>query len=157
MTVADAIAPAAALAALACVVAAAISDIRRFEIANGLSIAIALLVLPYGVTTPGFSWLSHGGVALAVFAAGVGLFAAGWMGGGDVKLLAAAALWAGVDGLPGLLLGMSISGGLLAAIAVIGRRLVRVDHPYPALRPGGPLPYAVAILGGVVVLAVGRC
>ena len=78
-----------------------------------------------------------------------------WMGGGDVKLLGACALWPGLEGLPTLLLGTMLAGGALAAVALLGRRLVgnRGDHAYPGLRSGGPIPYAVAILGGVATWA----
>ncbi len=87
--------------ALALVVAA-FTDIRRRQIDNWLNIAIAL-------GAPLF-WLASGidlwpdvpiqiGMSLATFVVLAGLFAIGVMGGGDVKLLSALALW-----LPDLLL-----------------------------------------------------
>ncbi|MEP7315232.1 MAG: prepilin peptidase, partial [Sphingomicrobium sp.] len=75
---------------------AAIVDVRTFTISNRLNAAIALLAPLY--------WWSIGlplwpdaaiqiGVAAAVFAALALTFAIGMMGGGDVKLAAALALW----------------------------------------------------------------
>jgi prepilin peptidase CpaA len=148
---------ASAAAAALCVIAAAVQDVRRFEIADGMSIAIALLFVPFALgEVHGLGWAMHIGAGAAVFAVGVGLFAMNWMGGGDVKLLGACAIWAGFGGLPTLLLGTMLAGGVLAAVALLGRRLAGNDseHPYPGLRAGGPIPYAVAILGGVAAWAV---
>ena len=60
--------------------------------------------------------LSAVGVALAVFLAGAVLFARGWLGGGDAKLLSAATLWAGASQTLGLLLVTGVLGGVLALI-----------------------------------------
>ena len=75
---------------------AAFTDIRSRTIANSLNLAIAALA-------PVFWWASglslwpdvviQLGIALAAFAVFAGLFALGMMGGGDVKLLTALALW----------------------------------------------------------------
>ena len=54
------------------------------------------------------------GCALAVFLVGAVLFARGWLGGGDVKLLTAATLWAGPAGTPALLVLTGVLGGVLA-------------------------------------------
>ncbi|WP_419815151.1 A24 family peptidase [Glacieibacterium sp.] len=152
----NALAAASAIAAAGCVIAAAVQDVRRFEIADGLSIAIVLLFLPFAASqVHGWEWAYHAAAGAAIFAVGVGLFAMNWMGGGDVKLLGACALWAGLDGLPTLMLGTMLAGGVLASVALVGRRLAGNDsgHAYPGLRAGGPIPYAVAILGGVATWA----
>ena len=75
---------------------AAVTDLQRREIDNWLNLAIAL-------AAPAFWWASglalwpdialHLGMAAAAFAIAAGLFAIGQMGGGDVKLIAALALW----------------------------------------------------------------
>lgn len=142
-----------AVAALACVAGAAIADLRHFEIPDGWSIAVAALFIASAVIAPSPEpWWAHAAAGATVFAAGALLFSRGWLGGGDVKLLAACAVWSGFAGLPSLLLGTAFAGGMLALVAVIGRRLAR-DATYPGLRRGGPLPYAVAILGGAALLA----
>lgn len=75
---------------------AAGTDLKRREIDNWLNLAIAL-------AAPAFWWAGglslwpdvaiHLGVALTAFAVAAGLFAIGQMGGGDVKLITALALW----------------------------------------------------------------
>jgi prepilin peptidase CpaA len=139
-----------ALAALACVVAAAICDVRAFEIPDELSIALVVLALAYGLLTPGFAWLSHLVAPVAVFAAGLLLFARGMMGGGDIKLLTALAAWTGLQGLLPLLLGISLSGGVLAIVLLVARHALD-GRPAPRVfSKDAPLPYAVAILGGTL-------
>lgn len=145
--------PGIAAAALACVAGAAVADVRRFEIPDGWSVAVAALFVGFALVAPlPEPWWAHALAGIAVFALGAWLFDRGWLGGGDVKLLAACALWSGFAGLPWLLLGTVAAGGVLALIAVAGRRLAR-DPTYPGLQRDGPLPYAVAILCGAIVLA----
>lgn len=144
----------AAVAALMCVAGAAYADVRRFEIPDGWSIAVAALFAVFAAsTTPAEPYWSHAAAGIVVFVVGALLFSRGWLGGGDVKLLAACALWAGFSGLPWLLLGTVSAGGVLALLAVVGRTLAKPGVAYPALQRDGPLPYAVAILGGAVLLA----
>lgn len=147
-----------AAAALACVAGAAIADLRHFEIPDGWSIAVALLFAVFALIAPSSApspepWWAHAAAGVMVFLIGALLFACGWLGGGDVKLLAACAIWSGFAGLPWLLLGTVFAGGVLAFVAVVGRRLVRPGATYPGLKPDGPLPYAVAILVGAALLA----
>lgn len=133
---------------------AAFCDIRRFEIPDSLSIAILVLGIAFGFTQPDFPWLWHGASFLVMFLFGAGLFAMGWMGGGDVKLLAAAAAWTTLKGLPMMLGSILMAGGLLAAILLAARFVARSRGlaaeglPGP-LRPGAPLPYAIAIAAGL--------
>ena len=54
----------------------------------------------------------------AGFLAGAVLFARGWLGGGDVKLLSAATLWAGAPQTFGLLAATGVLGGVLALFLV---------------------------------------
>jgi prepilin peptidase CpaA len=140
-----------AIAALACLVAAAIADIRAYEIPDGLSIALLATAIGYGVLTPGFGWLSHGAAVLLMFGIGLLLFARGWMGGGDVKLLVAVAGWTGLSGLVGQLTAVALAGGMLALVLIIARRgfAGRPAETLPKLfRPDAPLPYAIAIAAG---------
>lgn len=144
----------AAAAALACVAGAAYADIRHFEIPDGWSIAITALFAVFVVIAPPVEpWWAHVAAGAIVFFIGALLFSRGWLGGGDVKLLAACALWAGFSGLPSLLIGTAFAGGVLALVAIIGRMLATPSVTYRGLQRGGPLPYAVAILGGAMLLA----
>ena len=95
-------------------VAAGIEDARIREIANWKNAAIAL-------TAP-LWWWANGlalwpdmaiqlGFAVVVFAILCGVFAMGWMGGGDVKLIAALSLWLPVARFLDMIMLMSIVGG----------------------------------------------
>lgn len=144
-----------ALAALACVGGAALADVRRFEIPDEWSIAVVLLFAGFAVVEwPLAGWWLHLAAGAAMFAVGVVLFARGWLGGGDVKLLAACAVWTGFDGLPWLIAGTTLCGALLAVVLLVARRFAGSRAVYPGLQADGPLPYAAAILGGASVFAI---
>lgn len=124
----------AALAAL--LVIAAVTDIKSRIIGNWLNIAVAALAPLFWLAT-GLSWpdmLLQVAMALVVFGVFAALFALGMMGGGDVKLLAALALWLPLQPMMSLLLIMSVLGGGVTVITVIhhklGRRLGRPEIPY---------------------------
>lgn len=142
-----------ALVALACLVAAAIADMRTFEIPNPLSIGLLASAVGYGLVTPGFDWLMHGASLLVMFGAGLLIFSRGWMGGGDIKLLVALAAWTPLSGLLLQLALVGIAGGALALVLIIARRGAaaagRTPESVPRMfRNDAPLPYAVAILAG---------
>ena len=128
---------------------AAVVDIRTFTISNRLNLAIALLAP--------VSWLSVGmplwpdaaiivAVAAGVFVLLAAAFYAGMMGGGDVKLAAALALWFSPATTITFLIWMSIGGGVLTAVVLVLHRLKK--------KPGKPeVPYGVAIaFGGLAIL-----
>lgn len=109
---------------LAIVAWAAMRDATDFTIPDAASLAIAalypvhLLASPLPINWPG-ALLTAG----AIFVGGFFLFVRGYLGGGDVKLLTATALWAGPQLILPLLLTMGLSGGALAAF-VWGRHRV---------------------------------
>jgi prepilin peptidase CpaA len=120
------------------------SDLRTRTIPNGLNLAIALLAIPFWWTVGLPLWPDAAiqvAVALAVFAVFAGVFALGAMGGGDVKLVAAIALWLPWQAVIVLLFIMSVAGGLLTLAMLIRHKLARA---------GGKLeiPYGVAIAFG---------
>lgn len=120
---------------------AAVTDLRGRVIANGLNLAIALLAPAFWWATgldpwPGMALqLGLGVAAFAVFAAA---FAFGWMGGGDVKLLAALALWLPLPELLKLIVVMSLGGGVLTLGYVAAQHLRK-------LKDSPEIPYGVAI------------
>ena len=77
--------------------AAAFEDFRRLTIPNLVPAALCLLWPAYAfATAPSlYDALTAAGCGVAVFLVGAVMFARGWLGGGDVKLLAAVTLWAG--------------------------------------------------------------
>ena len=147
-------------AALALAIAAG-SDVRRYMIPDTCSLVLLASFAVYALSgvTEG-AWPLHFAVAVLVFLAGIGVFAAGLAGGGDVKLFATTALWAGPDLLVGLVVVMSLAGGLLAMAALSRAWLLRRFSPVSADRGAEvsiaqqPIAYGLAIaVGGFFVLA----
>jgi prepilin peptidase CpaA len=144
-----------AVAAVA-LIAAAVADLRFYQIPNRHAVAVALAFLLFALGADLDETLSALAVGAAVFALGIVLFARSWLGGGDVKLLAAVALWTPPPLLAGFALATSLAGaGLSIAMLTPLRRCL---PPPPAalaheraLRQ--PIPFAVAIAaGGLFVL-----
>src|SRR4051794_9534291 len=142
---------------------AAFEDFRRLTIPNLLPVLLCAAWPLYVAAAPTLGGvLSAVGVALAVFLAGAVLFARGWLGGGDVKLLAAATLWAGASQTIGLLLVTGVLGGVLALIlwSPFGRFALSARWLFGPLgfaeAPGSaiPVPYGVAIAGAALIVIV---
>lgn len=135
---------------------AALQDVAMLRISNLFPIALILLfggwLFANGV--PGTIW-QNGVLFLIIVAFGIALFAARWLGGGDVKLLAAIALWFDLRGGLALFVYMSLFGGLLSLLLVFARRFVpepaRERLGWPGLKPKGPIPYGVAIAAGALL------
>jgi len=142
--------------------AAAFEDFRRFTIPNWMTLGMCALWPLSLLAGPGASG-AVGGLAcgLGVFAVGALLFARGYLGGGDVKLLAAAALWAGPSLLPSLLIVTGLLGGVLALILLspVGAHLVTgaraqlgfTETPEAAIS-STPVAYGIAIAAASLVV-----
>src|ERR1051326_3474865 len=90
---------------------AAYQDFRRLVIPNLLPAILCVAWPVHFAAGPSlFGALTAIGCALAVFIVGAALFARGFLGGGDVKLLTAATLWCGAAGTPSLLVLTGILG-----------------------------------------------
>lgn len=101
-------------------VVAAISDFRTRIIPNWIPAFLGLLFTVAAIVDPSaHPPLSSVAAAILVFVPLLILFAWGKMGGGDVKLLTAAALWSGWEQLPTLLLVTMLVGGVLAIVALV--------------------------------------
>jgi prepilin peptidase CpaA len=77
-------------------VSAGIEDARKREIANWKNAAIALLAVPWWIASGLPLWPDIAiqiGIAVIVFALFAAAFHFGVMGGGDVKMIGALALW----------------------------------------------------------------
>jgi prepilin peptidase CpaA len=76
-------------------IAAAMDDLREYRIPNHLVVGIAALYPAHVLTSPQpVPWTIATLFAAIVFVIGIGFFVAKTMGGGDVKLMGAVALWA---------------------------------------------------------------
>ena len=122
--------------------AAAFEDLRRLTIPNQVTIALCLLWPLYMTAQPSMGAVLGGlGCAAIVFIAGALLFSRGYLGGGDVKLLAAATLWAGPAATPALLMLTGVLGGALALFLLMPHgayiaMLARASSARASIRPG---------------------
>ena len=136
----------AASATMILLVAAAASDITRYRIPNAIVYAIVAAFAvgaAFNFAWPAIVWPVLAGVAM--FLLGALLFAFGLFGGGDVKLVAAMALWTGFADLPRFLLIMGAAGGLLGLVLLL-KRLRQRPAPAGALpAPAEPSEAAVAM------------
>ncbi|TAM56270.1 hypothetical protein EPN52_14225 [bacterium] len=157
-----------AVAAVA-VTVAVVTDVRSRRIPNWLTAGLTLAAL----VLTAFAGIHSLLVALATmsvtFVLGTLAFACGWLGGGDVKLIAALGAVLGWPDTAALLLYTAIGGGLLALIVAgaagrLGSTLratfaLALPLLYPGVAATAPtegvkLPYAVAIAFGTLCVAV---
>ncbi|KPH79754.1 MULTISPECIES: prepilin peptidase [Bosea] len=94
---------------------AAASDLVSMTISNRLCLVLmvtfAVCAAMLGLGWVELGWhLAAGGLVLVVC---FGMFAAGWIGGGDAKLAAVTALWFGFDQLMPYLMVAALGGGVL--------------------------------------------
>jgi prepilin peptidase CpaA len=133
----------------AILIVAAVIDVRTFTISNRLNLTVALLAPLYWLSIALSPWPGVAiqlGLGAGVFVILAGAFYAGMMGGGDVKLAAALALWFPPLVTVKFLVLMSVAGGVLTLAVMAWHRFKR--------RQGRPeIPYGVAIaFGGLAIL-----
>lgn len=125
---------------------AAWGDLRTRTIPNALNAAIALAAPLWWLTSGHAVWPDMAiqiGMALGLFTLFALVFMLGAMGGGDVKLIAAIALWLPPFAMLSMLQVMAIAGGLLTLIMLVDHKRRRA--------PGRPeVPYGVAIAGATL-------
>ena len=122
-------------------VSAGIEDARTREIANWKTAAVALLAPLWWYANGLDPWPDMAvqlGCALAVFAVFLVAFHFGLMGGGDVKLIVALALWLPFASFLTMMMVMSIAGGVVTLIMMSEARIKKN-------RDNIEVPYGVAI------------
>jgi prepilin peptidase CpaA len=144
-----------ALALSACLLWVVISDARHYIISNALNLTILGLYVLAAILLPIKTWLPDTGTALLVLGVGLGIFALGLMGGGDVKLLVVLSLWTGWhEATLQFLFLTAIMGGLLVVVVLLMRALLPGFWPKNAegkrtlprlLTRKEPVPYGIAI------------
>ena len=138
---------------------AACADLITMKIPNRLSLLLVATV-PVAAWALGMApmlLLLHLSAALAMLLLGMGLFALGWIGGGDAKMLAAVSAWMGWAGLPAFLLSATLAGGVLTILVLIFRKIDLVGRvktiPWVARLHSEEqgIPYGIALaIGGLV-------
>lgn len=140
-------------------IVAGATDVTRRRIPNLLCISLALIFFPLALAAAMPLWLIglHVTTGIILLMVGYGLFAFGWVGGGDAKLLAAAGLWIGFPSVLPFLLLAALAGGVLAAaiglwFMVSMEASVRSDALGNALSPLAPdVPYGFALAAGAIL------
>lgn len=140
----------------ALLLAAALYDLASYTIPNFLSVALIGLFAVFAALAPlglgALGW--HLAAGLCGLVLGFGLFALGWIGGGDAKLFAAMALWLGFSDLLPYAAVASLFGGALTLSLLLLRKV-----PLPAGLAGqawlsrlhdarSGVPYGVALAAG---------
>jgi prepilin peptidase CpaA len=128
----------------------AVVDIRTYTISDRLNLGIALVAPVYWWAAGVPLWPDAAmqvGVAVLVFLFFAGAFYLNVMGGGDVKLAGALALWFTPYDTLRMIVIMSIAGGLLTLVVLAAHRArKKLNRP--------EVPYGVAIaVGGMWLLA----
>jgi len=141
------------------VVTAALRDVTSYTIPNWISAALILAFFPIALLN-GVSLDMLGGhlaVGVTALAAGMLMFGLRWIGGGDAKLFAAAALWLGWPAVTPFVMITAVAGGALAVL-LLGLR----KSPLQSLFGAGPawmgrlathgesVPYGAAICVGAL-------
>jgi len=141
--------------------AAAITDIRKFIIPNSLSIALIIaFFISFALSGLGTDvLLNHVASGVIMLAIGIAMFGFNMCGAGDSKLLAAAALWLGWPVFGQALIFITLFGGALSILIILARviarhvpRLSLIFPPLARLAATEKLiaPYGVAIALGAV-------
>lgn len=149
----------------AAMITGAVYDAVTLTIPNWISLLL-LALFPAVAFIAGLSWAEAGihlAVGFAALAAGVALFAAGLIGGGDAKLFAAISLYVGAAGFGTYVFAVALAGGILACILLALRyasrfggveRLSGLKH---LAMSGAGIPYGIAIAaGGLIALPATR-
>jgi prepilin peptidase CpaA len=141
------------------VVVAGAHDFLTLRIPNWLNAVIALAFFPLAIATglPAEAILWHCLTALVILTVGFGFFSGGYIGGGDVKLLAGAGLWFGWPDAGIFLVLTSLAGGVLALIyrlhgmISIEQEVRGIGWAKRWLNFKADLPYGVAIAAGAIL------
>ena len=139
---------------------AAASDLISMTISNRLCLflvaSFAVCTVLLGLSPAAIGWHLAAGALVLVVA--FGLFAAGWIGGGDAKLAAATALWLGFGLLPTYGVFASIFGGALT-LAILQLRRMALEGPLSTApwlarlrEKNGGIPYGIALAIGALLI-----
>lgn len=138
----------------------ALWDLTTMTIPNLLTLALAAAFVAL-VPFVGLTWQAmglHVAAGVLMLLVGMGLFAFGWIGGGDAKFVAATMLWVGMSDLLVYLLLASVFGGILTLLVLAFRSLplplfmLRQDWIARLHDRKEGIPYGVALaMGGLMV------
>ena len=155
-------------ALFACLIAA-VTDVRTRRIPNVVPALVAAVGLGFAVPHGIVAVLIAFALMLGTMVVGTLAFGQGWLGGGDVKLLAAVAGCLGAADAVPFLIYTAVCGGLIGGgfalahrrVPAVLRSAAGIFRPFAiagtvAIAPERPImmPYALAIAGGVIIVAL---
>jgi prepilin peptidase CpaA len=153
------------------------TDLKDRRIPNELVAAVAIIGLVQGLALrPGWVWLSL--LVAAILFCGLGILSHHRViGGGDVKLISAVTMLVPPERAGHLLIEIALAGGGVSCCYLAARYGLKKLSPAPSSAPavdrrdagfaatmeaervriaaGDPMPYAIAVLGGVIIYATG--
>lgn len=128
---------------------AAVSDVARYEIPHRACALVGAGYLLAAFGAPLGPWLYGLAIGAAVFAVGLALFAKGWLGGGDVKLLAVVVPWAGLTHLSDFTLVTALASLIVVAVLASPlRRLMPAPPEGVAHDFRRPMPFGAPLAAG---------
>ena len=137
---------------------AAAMDFFTMTIPNRISLALVAGFFAAALLG-GLGWLEilqHVAAGAAVLAVAIVMFARGWIGGGDAKLMSATVLWFGFDQLANYAVGVALLGGLLTMLILSYRNVIPPifiagrDWAERLHDKNAGVPYGVAIGGAAL-------
>ena len=139
---------------------AAANDLFTMKIPNRISLALigGFVAIALMTRMPLETLGLHVVIALAVLIATFTLFWLNMLGGGDAKLMAAGALWMGLDHIIEFVAYVTIFGGILAVAMLAYRNFLPANAlPLPTWarrlhRTGEGIPYGIAIAAAGLML-----
>jgi prepilin peptidase CpaA len=150
--------------------AAAWSDARTRRIPNALTLSlIAFGIAAHGIAGGWLGALESFALAAAAIVVGSIVHSRHWLGGGDIKLIAAGVAVFGSSGALPFLVFTAMAGGVVAAaVALHQHRFVGTlsNIAYSAIVPGislqasreyGTVPYGLAIAAGATLATLSQC
>lgn len=136
-------------------IVAGAGDVMTMRIPNFLPVVLSAVffVCAFSIGFSQFDLWLHIATGLCFLSAGFALFSFGLIGGGDAKILAAAALWFGFPDVLYFLILTALAGGALAAAVgtwfmihvEAGMRSERITKMFRTLTPSVPYGYALAV------------
>ena len=139
---------------------AVMSDLHDYRIPNAVSLGLVALFIATAAVAD-LPWRGHLIAGALAFALGLAAYRYDLLGGGDVKLIAAAALWAGTDWLV-FVATLSFATAAFTGILLMARRAlqalaadgVELDRVPRVLQADGHVPLAVPIAAAALVTFV---
>jgi len=135
---------------------AALEDGWRMRIGNLTSGAIAIgAFVAIALDGPIVGLWQNLLLFVGVLAIGTVFFSRSWMGGGDVKLLAAGGLWCDFSTGWKMLVAVALAGGLETVLILLSRGFPWSDRTLERvefLRRRGGIPYGIAIAAGLILV-----